>query len=162
MAKFQKRITPFLWFDHQAEEAAMFYTSIFKNSGIKTVTHYGNSGPGPKGGVMTVAFMLEGQMFVALNGGPQFKFTEAVSFVVHCETQDEVDYFWKKLSTGGQEVQCGWLKDKYGLAWQIVPNVFLELMLDKDSEATDRMMQAMFGMKKLNIAALKKAFNGAP
>jgi predicted 3-demethylubiquinone-9 3-methyltransferase (glyoxalase superfamily) len=158
MPKFQQRITPFLWFDVQAEEAAAFYCSIFKNSGIKTVTRYGDAGPGPKGAVMTVAFMLEGQVFVALNGGPQFKFTEAVSFVVHCETQEEVDYFWKKLSAGGQEIQCGWLKDKYGLAWQIVPDVLLEMIQDKDSKATERVMKAMFGMKKLDVAALKKAF----
>jgi len=159
MLKFQQRIAPFLWFDHQAEDAARFYTSIFKkNSGIKTVTHYGESGPGPKGSVMTVAFMLEGQMFVALNGGPQFKFTEAISFVVHCRTQKEVDYYWEKLSAGGQEIQCGWLKDKYGLCWQIVPNVFLELLLKKNAAAAERMMKAMFGMKKLDIAALKRAY----
>src|SRR5213593_81656 len=114
-----QRITAFLWFDHQAEEAARFYTSIFKNSKIGSVTRYGDTGPGPKGSVMTVAFELDGQKFTALNVGPQFKFTEAISFVVNCETQQEVDEYWKKLSAGGQEVDCGWLKDKYGLSWQI-------------------------------------------
>lgn len=158
MPKLQQRITPFLWFDTQAEEAASYYVSIFKNSGIKSISRYGESGPGPKGSVMTVAFMLDGQIFVALNGGPQFKFTEAVSFVVHCQSQGEVDYFWDKLSAGGQEIQCGWLKDKYGLAWQIVPDAFLDMLQAGDTAATERMMKAMFGMKKLNIAALKKAY----
>jgi predicted 3-demethylubiquinone-9 3-methyltransferase (glyoxalase superfamily) len=118
-----QKITPFLWFDSQAEEAATFYTSVFPNSKITAVTRYGDSGPGPSGSAMTVAFELDGQPFTALNGGPYFKFTEAVSFVVHCESQPEVDEFWAKLSAGGQEVQCGWLKDKYGLSWQVVPTV---------------------------------------
>ena len=160
MIKFPQRITPFLWFEHQAEEAAKFYISIFKNSGIKTITRYGASGPGPAGSVMTVSFMLDGQVFVALNGGPQFKFTEAVSFVVHCETQNEVDYYWEKLSAGGQEIQCGWLKDRYGLSWQIVPNEFLELLTSTDAAANERMMKAMLGMKKLDINELKEARAG--
>src|SRR5262245_28616676 len=132
MSKLKQRIAPFLWFDTQAEEAANFYTSIFKDSKIVTSTRYGDAGPGPKGSVMTVAFQLEGQDFVALNGGPLFKFTEAISFVVNCETQQEVDEYWGKLSKGGQEVQCGWLKDKYGLSWQIVPTILVELLQDKD------------------------------
>src|SRR5262245_17189244 len=125
MSQSIQKITPFLWFDHQAEEAARFYTSVFKNSTINAITRYGDSGPGPKGSVMTVAFEIEGQKFTALNGGPIFQFTEAVSFLVHCEDQQEVDHFWEKLSTGGQESQCGWLKDQYGLSWQIVPRAFL-------------------------------------
>src|ERR1700758_2309954 len=126
------RITPFLWFDTQAEEAARFYVSIFRNSKIVNVARYGEAGPGPKGSVMTVDFELDGQEFIALNGGPHFKFTEAVSFVVNCDTQQEVDEFWEKLSAGGQQIQCGWLKDKYGLSWQIVPTVLGQLMQDKD------------------------------
>ncbi len=152
-----QRITPFLWFDSQAEEAAKFYTSVFKNSRIKAVTHYGESGPGPKGSVMTVAFELDGQDFVALNGGPHFKFTEAISFVVNCETQEEVDEFWAKLSEGGQEIECGWLKDKYGLAWQIVPRALFELLQDKDAAKSQRVMQAMLQMKKIDIAGLRAA-----
>jgi len=120
------KITPFLWFDHQAEEAAKFYTSIFKKSKIGTISRYGEAGPGPKGSVMTVAFNIEGQEFVALNGGPYFAFTEAISFVVDCKTQAEVDYFWDKLSEGGEKSRCGWLKDKYGLSWQIVPSGLVE------------------------------------
>ena len=157
-----QKITPFLWFDHQAEEAAAFYTSIFKNSKVLTVTRYGESGPGPKGSAMTVAFELEGQMFTALNGGPNFKFTEAISFVVNCESQDEVDEFWEKLSEGGQEVQCGWLKDKYGLAWQIVPTAFLQMIQDTDQERKDRVMKAMMQMKKLDLTALEAAYQGQP
>ena len=124
-----QKITPFLWFDNQAEEAVQFYTSIFKNSKISMVTRYGDAGPGPKGSVQTIAFELEGQKFAALNGGPHFKFTEAISFVVTCETQEEVDEYWKRLTEGGHEVQCGWLKDKYGLSWQIVPKVLTELLM---------------------------------
>ena len=127
-----QKITPFLWFDHQAEEAAAFYTSIFPNSKIVKVVRYGEAGPGPAGSVMTVEFQLDGQTFVALNGGPHFKFTEAISFVVNCQTQDEVDAYWEKLSAGGSEVQCGWLKDKFGLSWQIVPTVLPELLGDPD------------------------------
>ena len=157
MGKPAQKITPFLWFDHQAEEAARFYTSVFRNSRIEAVTRYGESGPGPKGSVMTVAFELDGQKFTALNGGPAFKFTEAVSFVVHCETQQEVDQMWEKLSAGGQEVECGWVKDKYGLSWQIVPNVLFEMLQDKDAERKERVMKAMLQMKKLDIAELQQA-----
>jgi predicted 3-demethylubiquinone-9 3-methyltransferase (glyoxalase superfamily) len=154
------KITPFLWFDDQAEEAVNFYVSIFKNSRVLGVTRYGDSGPGPKGSVMTAAFELEGQEFTALNGGPHFKFTEAVSFVVNCETQEEVHYFWEKLSAGGQEVQCGWIKDKYGLSWQIVPTILAELLQSKDPQKSNRVMQAMMQMEKLDIATLKKAAEG--
>ena len=153
-----QKITPFLWFDTQAEEAARFYTSVFKNSKITVINRYGDSGPGPKGSVMTVGFELDGQTFTALNGGPTFKFTEAVSFVVHCDSQAEVDELWEKLSAGGQEVQCGWLKDRYGLAWQIVPKVLLEMIEDRDEARKDRVMKAMFTMKKLDIAALESAY----
>jgi len=159
MGKPAQKITPFLWFDHQAEEAARFYTSVFRNSRIEAVTRYGESGPGPKGSVMTVAFELDGQKFTALNGGPAFKFTEAVSFVVHCETQQEVDAMWEKLSAGGQEVECGWVKDKYGLSWQIVPNVLFEMLQDKDAERKERVMKAMLQMKKLDIARLDAAYH---
>jgi predicted 3-demethylubiquinone-9 3-methyltransferase (glyoxalase superfamily) len=155
-----QKITPFLWFDNQAEEAMNFYVSIFKNSKVVTVTRYGEAGPGPKGSVMTVAFELEGQKFAALNGGPHFKFTEAISFVVNCTTQEEVDYFWEKLSEGGQESQCGWLKDKYGLSWQVVPTVLVELLQDKDPLKSQRVMQAMLQMKKIDIATLKQAYEG--
>ena len=158
MSKSLQKITPFLWFDHQAEEAARFYTSVFRNSKIETVTRYGDAGPGPKGSVMTVAFELDGQKFTALNGGPAFQFTEAVSFVVHCETQEEVDEIWEKLSDGGGEVQCGWLKDKFGLSWQIVPTVFIEMMQDQDAERKERVMRAMFQIKKLDIAGLEAAY----
>jgi predicted 3-demethylubiquinone-9 3-methyltransferase (glyoxalase superfamily) len=153
-----QKINPFLWFDNQAEEAANFYVSIFKDSKLQTVSRYGDGGPGPKGSVMTVAFEIAGQKFIALNGGPLFKFTEAVSFVVNCETQDEVDYYWEKLSAdGGQEVQCGWLKDKYGLSWQIVPTVLFELIQDKDPAKSNRVMNALMQMKKLDVAGLKRA-----
>ena len=156
-----QKITPFLWFDNQAEEAAKFYTSIFKNSKIGKIARYDEAGEKasgrPKGSVMTVEFQLEGQEFVALNGGPHFKFTEAISFVVNCETQEEVDYYWEKLSAGGKEVQCGWLKDKYGLSWQIVPTVLGELLSDKDAAKSQRVMQAMLKMVKLDIKKLKEA-----
>jgi predicted 3-demethylubiquinone-9 3-methyltransferase (glyoxalase superfamily) len=156
-----QKITPFLWFDDQAEEAANFYTSVFKNSKIGKIAHYGEEAAEktgrPKGSVMTIAFQLDGEEFVALNGGPQFKFTEATSFVVNCETQEEVDYFWGKLSGGGKEVQCGWLKDKYGLSWQIVPTVLGELLSDKDAAKSQRVMQAMLKMVKLDIKKLKQA-----
>src|SRR5438874_3345091 len=152
-----QKIKPFLWIDHQAEEAANFYTSIFPNSKIIKVIRYGKNGPGPAGSAMTVEFQLEGQTFVALNGGPHFKFTEAVSFVVNCQSQDEVDRYWEKLSAGGAEVQCGWLKDKFGLSWQIVPTVLPELLNDPDQEKSARVTKAMLTMKKLDIAALKKA-----
>lgn len=154
------KITPFLWFDHQAEEAANFYTSIFKNSKITGLTRYGEAGPGPKGSVMVVDFELDGQPFHALNGGPVFTFTEAVSFVVNCETQEEVDELWEKLLAGGQPSQCGWLKDKYGLSWQIVPKVLVKLLSDLDPEKSKRVMQAMLQMVKLDIAGLQAAYHG--
>jgi len=159
-----QKITPFLWFNDQAEQAAKFYTSIFKNSKIGKIARYGEEGERvagrPKGSVMTVEFRLEGQEFIALNGGPHFKFTEAISFVVSCNTQAEVDKFWKKLSAGGKKVQCGWLKDKYGLSWQIVPTVLGELLSDKDSAKSHRVMQAMLKMVKLDIKKLKRAAKG--
>ena len=155
-----QRITPFLWFDDKAEQAAKFYTSIFKNSKIKGVSRYGEAGPGPKGSVMVVNFELDGQEFIALNGGPQFKFTEAISFVVYCKTQKEVDHYWSKLSKGGQEVQCGWLKDKFGLSWQVVPTILSELMRDKDPKVRERVMKQMLQMVKLDIEPLKQAARG--
>lgn len=155
-----QKITPFLWFDDQAEEAANFYVSIFKNSKILSVSRYGEVGPGENGKVMTVSFELDGQEFTALNGGPIFKFTEATSFYVHCETQQEVDEFWDKLSADGEPGQCGWLKDKYGLSWQIVPNVLGELLGDADREKAARVTQAMLKMHKLEIAVLLQAYSG--
>ena len=155
------RISPFLWFDTQAEEAANFYVSIFPNSRITKVSRYGEGGPGPKGSVMVVAFELDGQHILALNGGPHFKFTEAISLVVDCKTQEEIDHYWQKLTTdGGQEVQCGWLKDKFGLSWQIVPAQMGEIMSDPDPSRAKRAMQAMMKMKKLDINALKAAAAG--
>lgn len=154
------KITPFLWFDNQAEEAANFYVSVFENSRVGTIARYGDAGPGPKGSVMTVAFELDGQEFVALNGGPQFKFTEAISFVVNCKTQAEVDKFWRKLSEGGQEGPCGWLKDRFGLSWQIVPSVLPELLNDPDPVKSKRVMEAMLEMKKIDIAGLRRAYDG--
>ena len=159
-----QKITPFLWFNDNAEEAVKFYTSVFKNSKIGKIARYDESGEKasgrPAGSVMTVEFQLEGQEFVALNGGPMFKFTEAISFVVNCKTQAEVDRFWKKLSAGGKEVQCGWLKDKFGLSWQIVPTVLGELLSDKDAAKSQRVMQAMLKMVKLDIRKLKQAAAG--
>jgi len=156
-----QKITPCLWFDSEAEEAAKFYTSIFKNSKIGRISHYGEAGTeihGRKAGsVMTVDFELDGQKFLALNGGPIFKFNEAVSLIVNCESQDEVDYYWEKLTEGGEERPCGWVKDKYGLSWQIVPNVLGELMSGTDREKSDRVMQAMLQMKKLDIEKLASA-----
>ena len=152
------KITPFLWFDNNAEEAANFYTSIFKNSKINSVSRYGDAGPGPKGTAMTVGFTLDGQNFTALNGGPIFKFNESVSFVVHCKTQEEVDDYWDKLVAGGKESQCGWLKDKFGLSWQIVPDALLELIQDKDPAKGQRVMQAMMKMVKIDIQKLKDAY----
>ncbi|HKQ34320.1 MAG TPA: VOC family protein [Nitrospiraceae bacterium] len=153
-------ITPFLWFDGKAEEAAKFYTSIFPKSKVRSITRYGGAGPGPKGSVMTVEFQLDGQKFIALNGGPQFKFNESVSFMVHCKTQAEVDRYWKKLTAGGEEIACGWLRDKYGLCWQIVPTVFFELVSSKDAAKSQRVMQAMMNMVKFDIAKLKQAYSG--
>ena len=155
-----QRITPFLWFDHQAEEAAAFYTAIFPNSKVGKVARYGEAGPGPAGSAMTVEFQLDGQPFIALNGGPIYKFTEAVSFVVNCETQGEVDHYWEKLTAGGGEVQCGWLKDKFGLSWQVFPTALTELLGDPDSKRVGRVMQALMAMKKLDIRALQKAAEG--
>ena len=157
--KISQKVTPFLWFDTQAEEAANFYVSIFKNSKVTAITRYGDSGPGPKGSVMTVAFTLDGQQFTALNAGPQFPFTEAVSFVVNCETQNEIDYFWEKLSAGGKKVECGWLKDKFGLSWQIVPTEFFEMISNATPEQSDRVMRALMQMEKLDLAKLKQAYN---
>lgn len=153
-----QKITPFLWYDDKAEEAMNFYVSIFKNSKVLGATRYGEAGPGPKGTVMAVEFQLEGQKFVAINGGPHFKFTEAISFVVNCETQEEVDYFWGKLSEGGAESQCGWLKDKYGLSWQVVPTISIEMLQDKDAEKSQRVMKAILQMKKIDIETLKQAY----
>lgn len=155
-----QKITPFLWFDGNAGEAMNFYTSIFKNSKIGGVTRYGEAGPGPKGSVMTASFELEGQVFTALNGGPQFHFSEAISFVVRCTTQEEVDELWQKLSDGGKTQQCGWLKDKFGLSWQIVPNALIEMMQDKDAAKSKRVMQAMLTMDKINIKVLWQAYEG--
>jgi predicted 3-demethylubiquinone-9 3-methyltransferase (glyoxalase superfamily) len=158
MAGIQK-ITPFLWFNQEAEEAASFYVSLFKDSKILGVTRYGDAGPGPKGSAMTVEFELAGQKFTALNGGPIFKFTEALSLFVTCDSQEEVDMLWSRLTAnGGQESQCGWLKDKYGLSWQIIPSRFMELMRDKDPKRTQRVMQAMLKMKKFDIARLEEAY----
>ncbi len=154
----KQKITPFLWFDNQAEEATNFYVSIFKNSKVLSVDRYGEAGPGPKGTVMTTSFELEGQGFMALNGGPEYKFTEAISFFVNCETQAEVDDLWKRLSAGGEEGPCGWLKDKYGVSWQIVPTVLGEMLSDPDPARSQRVMKAMLQMKKIDINALKQAY----
>ena len=155
-----QKITPFLWFDDNAEAAAQFYVSVFKNSRILSVSRYGDAGPGPKGSVMVVSFQLEGQQFTALNGGPQFKFSEAFSFVVSCENQQEIDYYWKKLTAeGGRESECGWLKDKFGFSWQIVPAALGQLM-SGDPKKANRVMQALLQMKKLDIATLEQAAEG--
>lgn len=155
-----QKITPFLWFDNNAEEAMNFYTSIFKNSKVENVTRYGDAGPGPTGSVMTAEFQLDGLSFVALNGGPRFQFTEAISLVVNCETQEEIDEFWEKLSEGGQTSQCGWLKDKFGLSWQVVPTILAQLFTDKDPEKSNRVMNAMMQMTKFDIATLQQAAEG--
>lgn len=155
-----QKITPFLWFNTQAEEAANFYVSIFKNSEIETVSRYGDAGPGPKGSVMIVQFQLEGQRFTALNGGPIFTFTPAISLLVDCQTQDEVDDLWQKLSTGGRPDRCGWLTDKYGLSWQIIPSALGKLMSDPDPEKSKRVMQAMLQMDKIDIKRLEQAHQG--
>jgi predicted 3-demethylubiquinone-9 3-methyltransferase (glyoxalase superfamily) len=157
-----QKITPCLWFDDKAEEAVNYYVSIFKNSKVGGIARYGEAGAKvsgrPKGSVMTVKFQLQGQEFLALNGGPQFKFTEAVSFIVNCETQEEIDEMWEKLSAGGEKGVCGWLKDKYGLSWQIVPTVLGEMLQDKNAEKTERVMKALLEMKKLDIKTLKQAY----
>ena len=161
-----QRIRPCLWFDDQAEDAARYYTGIFKNSRIEKITHYGKAGyevhHKPAGTVLTVEFTLDGQMYTALNGGPNFKFTEAISLQVYCATQDEIDYYWSKLGAGGypNAQQCGWLKDKFGLSWQVVPEIIDELFLDEKSDRSQRAFSAMMKMKKLDIAALKKAYDG--
>ena len=155
-----QKITPFLWFDGHAEEAMNFYVSIFKNSKVLKVTRYGEAGPGPKGTVMSATFQLEGQNFYALNGGPQFSFTPAISFFVNCQSQQEVDELWEKLSEGGQKERCGWLKDKYGLSWQIIPSALGEMLGDKDFVKASRVMQAMLQMNKIDIEGLKQAYDG--
>lgn len=155
-----QKITPFLWFDNNAEEAMNFYTSVFKDAKIGDVQRYGDAGPGPAGTVMTGTFYLHGQEFYVLNAGPMFKFTEAISLFVKCKTQEEVDYFWEKLSEGGQKSQCGWLKDKFGLSWQIIPDALGELMRTKDAAQAGRVMQAMMKMKKIEIDQLQAAANG--
>jgi len=155
-----QKIAPFLWFDNQAEEAMNFYMSIFKNSKVHAISRYGDAGPGPKGSVMVVHFELDGQEIMALNGGPIFKFTEAISLHVNCETQEEIDEKWEKLSSGGEKGQCGWLKDKYGLSWQIDPPILAELLQDKDREKANRVMQAMMKMTKIDIETLKRAYAG--
>jgi len=158
----QQRIKPNLWFDTEAEEAAAFYTSVFPNSRIVNVMHYTEAAPSRAGTVMTVEWELDGQRFVGINGGKQFKFSEAVSFEIDCETQEEVDYYWERLSDGGEEGPCGWLKDRYGLSWQVVPTGIEELFGDPDPERAKRAMEAMFEMKKLDIAALRRAADGVP
>src|SRR3989442_11179531 len=153
-----QKITPFLWFDNNAEEAAQFYTSIFKNSKILDISRYGDAGPGPKGSVMVVKFQIAGQEVTALNGGPRFKFSEAFSFVVNCESQQEIDEYWRKLTSGGgEESMCGWLKDKFGFSWQIIPAKLGKLMSQKDPQKANRVMQALLKMKKLDIATLEQA-----
>lgn len=155
-----KKITPFLWFDDQAEEAMNLYVSIFKNSKVLSVTRYGEGGPGPKGTVMTATFELDGQTITALNGGPHFKFTEAISFAINCETQEEIDELWEKLSEGGEKGRCGWLKDKFGLSWQVNPRILGEMLGDKDPEKAKRVVQAMLQMDKFDIRTLEQAYEG--
>jgi len=160
-----QKITPFLWFDHQAEEAAKFYTSVFKNSKVGKILRYDEAAAqaagGAVGSVLTIEFEIEGQKFTALNGGPQFKFNESVSFVVNCKTQEEVDYFWEKLTAGGgQESECGWLKDKFGLSWQVIPTVLIDMLNDKDPKKAGRVMKAMMQMQKIEINKLKAAYAG--
>jgi len=154
-----QKITPFLWFDKNAEEAVNHYLAIFKNSKINKVLRCGDAGPGPKGSILTIAFQLEGQDFIALNGGPIFKFTEAISLSVDCKSQQEVDDLWEKLSDGGQKSQCGWLKDKFGLSWQVVPTALVEMLQDHDGEKVKRVMAAMMQMSKIDIAILKQAYD---
>ena len=153
-----QKITPFLWFDNNAEEAVNFYVSIFRNSRIISVSRYPEGSPGPAGTVMTVTFQLEGQEFMALNGGPQFKFTEAISFFVNCETQKEVDELWEKLSQGGEKGPCGWLKDKYGLSWQIIPTALGQMLQDRDPQKSRNVVQAMLQMTKIDIETLRRAY----
>ncbi|MGZ4035578.1 MAG: VOC family protein [Bacteroidia bacterium] len=155
-----QKITPCLWFDKNAEEAVGFYTSVFKNSKIGGIARYGEDAPMPKGTVMTISFQIEGQQFLALNGGPTFKFSEAISFIVYCKTQKEIDHYWETLRKPGIKGECGWIKDKYGVSWQIVPSIMNELMTDKNTEKSSRVMQAILKMKKLDIKDLKDAFAG--
>src|SRR5450755_1132097 len=155
-----QKITPFLWFDGKAEEAANFYVSVFKNSKILNIARFGEAGPGPEGTAMVVSFQIEGQIFSALNGGPQYTFSPAISFLVDCETQAEVDELWAKLTAGGKEVQCGWLTDKFGVSWQIIPRAFMEMMQDKDPVKSQRVFKSMMGMNKLDIATLQRAYRG--
>lgn len=162
MATRTRPIVPNLWFDTQAEEAARFYTTVFPNSRITGVSHYPEGGPGPAGSVLTVDFELDGQPFTALNGGPQFTFSEAVSFAITCETQEEADAFWEQLTDGGEESQCGWLKDRFGLSWQVVPAGMEELMTDPDPQRASRAMQAMLGMRRIDLAAMRAAADGVP
>ena len=157
-----QKITTFLWFDNQAEEAMNFYVSLFKNSKVLDVTRYGDAGPGPAGTVMSATFQLEGQEFMALNGGPEYKFTEAISLFVNCETQEEVDKLWNKLSEGGEEGPCGWLKDKYGLSWQIIPTALGRMLGDPDPAKSQNVMKAMLQMGKIDIKALQQAYDQAP
>jgi predicted 3-demethylubiquinone-9 3-methyltransferase (glyoxalase superfamily) len=156
-----QKITPFLWFDNQAEEAANYYVSVFRDSKIKSATRYGDAGPGPKGSVMTVEFELDGNEFVALNGGPHYKITPAVSFVVNCKDQADVDYYWEKLTAGGTPVQCGWLTDRFGVSWQVVPKRLIELMSDPDKAKAQRVTEAMMKMVKLDVPTLEKAARAA-
>ncbi len=156
-----QKITPFLWFDGKAEEALSFYVAIFKNSKITSVTRYGDSGPGPKGSVMSATCELDGQEFFALNGGPHFTFTPAISFFVNCETQDEVDELWEKLSAGGKKLRCGWLTDRYGISWQIIPATLGQLLQDKDPAKSSRVMKAMMQMTKIDIKGLREAYDAA-
>jgi predicted 3-demethylubiquinone-9 3-methyltransferase (glyoxalase superfamily) len=156
-----KKITPFLWFNGNAEAAMNFYVSVFKNSKVLSVTRYGDAGPGPKGSVMTANFELNGQEFVALNGGPQYTFSPAISFVAPCESQQEVDELWEKLSDGGHEDQCGWVTDKYGVTWQVIPTALMQMLNDKDARKSKSVMQAMLRMKKIDIPTLKQAYDAA-
>jgi len=158
--KIAHKINPFLWFDTQAEDAVKFYASVFKNSKIGTISRYGDAGPGPKGSVMTASINIEGIEFVALNAGPLFKFNESISFVINCEDQAEVDYYWEKLTAGGEESMCGWLKDKFGLSWQVTPVRLIELVANKDPQKANRAMQAMMKMRKIDIATIEKAAEG--
>ena len=158
--KIDHKINPFLWFDTQAEDAVKFYASVFKNSKIGTISRYGDAGPGPKGSVMTASINIEGIEFVALNAGPLFKFNESISFVIKCEDQAEVDYYWEKLTAGGEESMCGWLKDKFGLSWQVTPVRLIELVSNKDPEKANRAMQAMMKMRKIDIETIEKAAEG--
>lgn len=158
MVELSQKIIPFLWFENQAEEAVNYYINIFNNSSIINITYYGEAGPGPMDNVMTVTFELEGQEFTALNGGPMFKFTEAISFYVKCTSQDEIDYYWEKLTEAGEKQPCGWLKDKYGVSWQIVPTLLVEMLNDSDPEKVKRVTEAMLKMEKIDIKTLKQSY----